>query len=1310
MDESKHCVRTYMSLFVALLFVAGLMTALPTKAIELPSDAWIKGNVSDIDGPVTGSYVKIMMFAAGGVDINWTLTDESGDYEVGVPGGFEYMVVVANESHYMGMEQTYVLAGETAWMNFTLEPIDPLVTDVTIKGFVKDSVGTPMFDGHVLGIVYDDMFGDMPIYANLTVPDGTGYFEVNVIENTAGGGAIAMDFEGYPMIENGTDSPLVAGETYWFNITLELPSVSDDAMLHGRVTVSDSGLPLENVLVSVEVWNESMGEGYSNYTFTDEDGYYQMNVSSGDGRMIVMKGGYTNAMFEIEIGEGAVVQQDAELTPTNCIVKGNVTDGTTSDPLPSVTVFIWYGFDQFSLGSTNQDGYYELRCVDGEGLFMTLETDGYSRGFAQIDLLPGEQKWQDFELWPVTAWIEGNVTDFFDGTPIVDAVVSIDSEYYRTDDYTNASGYYRLEVPPGVHEVEVWHWDYRENVTSVEAFDGAGTTHDVALLPWDLPLDRKFHGWVNDSVSGFGIFNAAVKVQLQDGTYSNETRSDLDGYYEMYVPAVKLDYLVTAYQHYPAQGVLDPTASLQPRMDFLLDRDQYPPNITYDQSPVENVSWLNPTVISAEVEEPNLERLMLMQCMFMEMDGDWEVFLVVDMKSTSFNPLEPDDQLHYVMNGDNYTVHEEWNATVPSGGWLDDGIDSHYITAYEQWWGPESFYVTWGYYSNSTLTNVSGSAYFDVDTGELMWFWLDWEGQVYPGDPTASFSPQVLTMSFDTVMWTGWPMMNWTILDPFVADDMVFTLNEEVPSGLYRTLFIASDFGGQADIALTNVTVDNEPPVANAGPDRTEVVNTSIELNGSLSSDNGWIESYVWEFDDNGTPVTLTGEVVTYMFTVLGSYAVNLTVTDGAGHQDMHMIWVDVVDDMPPVADAGEDFEVDEDVEAIFDGSGSTDDVEIVNYTWTVVDYSEELYGVGPTYTFDVPGEYEVTLVVEDYLGQVSSPDSVIVAVNDTTAPVADAGPDVEASLGLAMSFDGSGSTDNVAIASYTWSFTDDGEDVELYGESPSYTFGSLGEYVVTLTVEDAAGHSDTDEVIVTVVDNTAPVADAGPDQAVAVDEEVEFNGTGSTDNVEITSYTWTFNDGTNDVTLSGPTPVFTFDEYGAYVVTLTVEDAAGNDDTDTVTIRVSAPPVADAGPDMTATVGKPVTFDGSGSTGDIESYVWIFVYDGEEQELTGESPTFTFEIVDEYVVTLEVTDTDGLTDTDTVVVTVEEDGGAAEDKSFLEEYWWVLAIVAIIVVVAAASMAMMKSGKGKGGVPEGESRDEASDDGIPPPPDDGPL
>lgn len=89
---------------------------------------------------------------------------------------------------------------------------------------------------------------------------------------------------------------------------------------------------------------------------------------------------------------------------------------------------------------------------------------------------------------------------------------------------------------------------------------------------------------------------------------------------------------------------------------------------------------------------------------------------------------------------------------------------------------------------------------------------------------------------------------------------------------------------------------------------------------------------------------------------------------------------------------------------------------------------------------------------------------------------------------------------------------------------------------------------------IIEILDVTPPIADAGQNQTVYVDALVIFNASGSTDNKGIVGYNWNFGDGNAG---TGIITNHTYTTPGKYMVTLTVEDDAGNPDTDSVTITV---------------------------------------------------------------------------------------------------------------------------------------------------------
>jgi PKD repeat protein len=173
---------------------------------------------------------------------------------------------------------------------------------------------------------------------------------------------------------------------------------------------------------------------------------------------------------------------------------------------------------------------------------------------------------------------------------------------------------------------------------------------------------------------------------------------------------------------------------------------------------------------------------------------------------------------------------------------------------------------------------------------------------------------------------------------------------------------------------------------------------------------------------------------------------------------------------------------------------------------------------------------------------------------------VADAGPDQTAQSNDIVQLDGGGSTDvDGDSLIYSWSLVTmpDGSSVLLSDPTavdPSFIVDTPGTYVAQLIVNDGAVDSAPDTVTINW-ENSAPVADAGPDQTAIVDESVTFDGSGSYDIDDgIKAYVWHFGDGT---TASGEAATHVYANNGIYTVTLTVTDNSDEIDTDTAQVAV---------------------------------------------------------------------------------------------------------------------------------------------------------
>ena len=279
--------------------------------------------------------------------------------------------------------------------------------------------------------------------------------------------------------------------------------------------------------------------------------------------------------------------------------------------------------------------------------------------------------------------------------------------------------------------------------------------------------------------------------------------------------------------------------------------------------------------------------------------------------------------------------------------------------------------------------------------------------------------------------------------------------------------------GGPLDPAPTN-----QAPVASAGGPYTGVAGeTLVVFDGSGSSDpENDLLDYAWDFGDSiGTG---TGVTPGYVYPVAGSYTVTLVVNDGTSDSEPATASVEIsepVVNVRPEANPGGPYTGQPGMAVVFDGSGSSDpNGDVLTWSW---DFGDGAMGSGPTpsHSYAGAGEYTVSLTVND--GEL---DSLIATTTATiaipppnSAPVADPGGPYAGTHGVAVSFDGTGSSDpDGDTLTYAWDF---GDRTTGSGATPSHTYDMAGNYDVRLVVSDGEFESPAAVTVVDIADRAAP-------------------------------------------------------------------------------------------------------------------------------------------------------------------------------------------------------------------------------------------
>ncbi len=366
-------------------------------------------------------------------------------------------------------------------------------------------------------------------------------------------------------------------------------------------------------------------------------------------------------------------------------------------------------------------------------------------------------------------------------------------------------------------------------------------------------------------------------------------------------------------------------------------------------------------------------------------------------------------------------------------------------------------------------------------------------------DGSNSFDPDGDNLSYQWNQVTG-PSV--TLSDP-TADKPTFEAPFVESAGVSFTFELTlTDTSGlqDTDTTVVNVTLPsaNTPPAAVVGADQEVDEDTTVTLDGFGSSDpEGENLFYRWR-QVAGRPVTLSdpaAEQPTFTAPNVGlggvSLVFELTVTDFGGLQAVADTFVNVAGDNDfPIADAGDDQTVNENIEVTLDGFGSFDpEGQNLFYRWSQVagpsvTLSDPAAGQ-PTFTAPNVTPNGVSLIFEltatDVIGLQSRNYTEVSAFGDNDLPIADAGDDQTVLEQSTVTLDGSNSSDPDIddIITYQWKQTG-GAAVTLSDptgkrpafEAPSFNDAGGQPLIFELIVTDVEGEQSQEDSTTVSVSN----------------------------------------------------------------------------------------------------------------------------------------------------------------------------------------------------------------------------------------------
>ena len=419
------------------------------------------------------------------------------------------------------------------------------------------------------------------------------------------------------------------------------------------------------------------------------------------------------------------------------------------------------------------------------------------------------------------------------------------------------------------------------------------------------------------------------------------------------------------------------------------------------------------------------------------------------------------------------------------------------------------------------------------------------------------------------------------------------------------------------------------------------------------------ISSYKWSFGSDATPSDTSGNgsnvpsIDSVYYSKIGRKSITLTVKDASGCIDTFTSHINVFGH--PQAS----IEIDNRKQCLgsnqFEISGKnsylSNGVKIKSYSW---DLGNNVSGLRYRYfdsltklKFTKAGIDTIKLIVVD---SNSCADTTYQTIEIKPNPVAQwilKSDSIQCLYGNSFDFDGTNSTpvSKSNIKSYSWDFGKNAKPQYVNVVKPvGIVFQSTGKHLVTLTVTDSNGCSNSLSKWIEIRENPEALITASPKSSCLKGNSFDFRSNSKSSNqAPIKSLLWTFYNNASVVSdTNNYVANLTYSDTGSKLVTLLVRDTFSCNDSVQIIVKVNGSPKAKFNittKDTQCLQGNQFIFDASQSqaaqNSNIRSYTWNFGLNASKNNSTGVKPdTITYTTKGKRTVTLIVLDSNGCSDT----------------------------------------------------------------------------